>query len=477
MEKIDPKKHHQLFLDGSAVDSEERITRRLHKPRKCGPLISGGVQSRNCPQWNPEKGIWEWWYFGTHAYYAVSEDGEHWEQPDLGLYEVEGSKDNNIACDPQSPGDRLCHILRDEADPDPQRRYKGLLGGGAKTLAVSPDGFSWTKIDSPPVPSSDESQFTYDPYTGQYLALVKHGTEWGRSVWLATSTDFESFTEPELIFHSDEVDRDNRRQRVRRVIDDPAFVTPPVIDDEDYIAEVYNMAVMPYQGLYVGFPVLFNPFGAIPPPATNFTRINQIELSVSRDLRHWERVADREVFIGIEPYDGVTHDCSQLLMAGQPVVRDDGEIWCYYNACRWGSSLKQFEQFGRTAELHRMRVQPEHFDDSPALSLAKVPPDRFVAAEGDRCGVILTKPFDLQGEDIYINADASWGGIYVEIVDGETRRPFPGFWVPGEEPPPHTGNHTRQKVAFKNPHDLVFEQPVRLKFYLHQASLYSFWIE
>ena len=53
------------------------------------------------------------------------------------------------------------------------------------------------------------------------------------------------------------------------------------------------MAVMPYQGIYIGFPTIFNPFGAIPPPRTNFTRINQIELSVSRDLYNWERVADR----------------------------------------------------------------------------------------------------------------------------------------------------------------------------------------
>ena len=39
---------------------------------------------------------------------------------------------------------------------------------------------------------------------------------------------------------------------------------------------------MPYRGLYVGFPTIYNPIGAIPPPATNNTRINQIEVAVSR---------------------------------------------------------------------------------------------------------------------------------------------------------------------------------------------------
>ena len=69
-----------------------------------------------------------------------------------------------------------------------------------------------------------------------------------------------------------------------------------------------------------------------PPPATNYTRINQIEMTVSRDLYHWERVADRKLFIELEPFNGENYGCSQLLMAGHPIVREDGEIWCYYNA-------------------------------------------------------------------------------------------------------------------------------------------------
>ena len=46
--------------------------------------------------------------------------------------------------------------------------------------------------------------------------------------------------------------RENRRQRVKKVVEDPAYFTPPIVDDEDYIAEAYHMAVMPYQGFYIG---------------------------------------------------------------------------------------------------------------------------------------------------------------------------------------------------------------------------------
>ena len=65
----------------------------------------------------------------------------------------------------------------------------------------------------------------------------------------------------------------------------------------------------------------------------------------------------------------------------------------------------------------------------------------------------------------------------VEIVDADTRRPFPGFWVPAETPPPFVGDSTRAKIEWQVEHDLVFDAPVRLKFYLHQARLFSWWLE
>ncbi|HIG57370.1 MAG TPA: hypothetical protein EYG11_00545 [Candidatus Latescibacteria bacterium] len=472
---IDPKKYRQLFLDEQGLESTQGTTQTLHPPKKFGPLINGGVQSRSAPIWNPEKELWEWWYMGQGARYATSTDGEHWEKPSLGLHQWEGCKDNNIACDPNGPS--MYHIIRDEQDPDPSRRYKALFSSGNRQPGVSPDGFTWTMLENVSIPSQDESQFCWDPYSKQYLALVKQGTEWGRSVWLSTSEDFNHFSHPELIFHADEKDWENCRRRVRKIIDDPAYITPPIIDDIDYIAEVYNMAVLPYQGLYIGFPTIFNPIGAVPPPQTNFTRINQIEMAVSRDLRHWDRVADRTPFIGIEPWDGENYGTSQLLMSGPPIVRDNGEIWAYYNALRIPGSAAMYQRFNRNKELFRLGVDERHFADSGALSLAKLQPDRFVSIDGDEIGTIISKPFHWRGEDLYLNADARWGEIYAEIQDAETGKPHPGFWVPGEEPPPYTGESLRARYTWKHPHDLVFEKPVRLKFYLHQARLFSYWLE
>ena len=50
-----------------------------------------------------------------------------------------------------------------------------------------------------------------------------------------------------------------------------AYLSPSLVDETDHIAQIYQMAVMPYEGIYVGFPVVFNPAGAIPPPHRNYT--------------------------------------------------------------------------------------------------------------------------------------------------------------------------------------------------------------
>ena len=210
---IEPDRHKQLFLDDGAIESMSGVERVLHRPKKHGivlaPDLSRGqtsVQTRSAPQWNPETGLWEWWYwalskgrlYGREArvnHISVSPDGVDWEPLECGLYEWQGSRANSVAWDPRAR--TLYHIVRDERDPDPSRRYKALFDTSERYLGTSPDGFDWTMLDEPPIPSDDESHFCYDPYTEQFVATVKHSTEWGRSVWLSTSRDFRTFSEAE----------------------------------------------------------------------------------------------------------------------------------------------------------------------------------------------------------------------------------------------------------------------------------------
>ncbi len=500
--QINPAQHKQLFLDDHAIERTSNVNRTLHQPEKHGPILKADrsreqmyVQSGNAPQWNSEREIWEWWYDAHYTippggeggstessrkHYATSTDGIHWEIPSLGLYQRNGSKDNNIAYDsklefltrrgvynpPEITEQHLYHVIRDERDDDPQRRYKGLFSDTrnmGRLPGISPDGFRWTLLDVPPIPSEDTSNFIYDEISNQYVATVKQRTVWGRSLWVSTSDDFANWAEPKLALHTDEIDRENRKRRIGEVVENPAYLTPPVLEEVDYIAQLYMMPVMPYEGMYIGFPLLFNPAGP-DLPQMNHCGINQVELATSRDLYNWERVADREVFIGIEPWDGINYGTTQVAVCSRPIVHDNREIWIYHNAHRFrGHHSIYSEEYA------------DFFNDAGAIYLAKLRLDGFVSLDAETEGTVITKQFTLNGEDLYVNADASGGELRAEVIDAETMQPLPGL---SEGECAHlNGDHLRGKVIWQDSPRLISDKAVRLRFVLRGAKLYAFWLE
>ena len=497
---IEPATNRQLFLDDRAVWRTHGIQRSLHQPERCGPIIRSdralginGTQTFSVPQWNSERDLWEWWYWahgpegGSPCLYVTSEDGVHWDHPSLGIHEWRGSTENNVSHPPG--GETLYHVIRDEQEENPDWRYKALFSGGPRQPAVSPDGLHWTMLEVPPIPSQDTSHFTFDETSGQYLATVKHGTRWGRSVWLSTCTEFGQFSKPELILSTDEVDWENCRKRVRKIVEDPAYLTPFIVDDEDYIAELYMMPILPYEGIYVGFPRIFNPVGAQPPPHMNFTRITQTELAVSRDLYHWDRVADRALFQPVQPWDGVNYDTNQVAVCGRPVVRGD-EIWVYYNAHRLPGGLDGYQKHNGNRELFRLNIDPACANDTSAICLAKLRRDGFVSMDAEDVGWVITKPFLWSGEELYVNADARWGEIHAEIMDPEklpehpcgsvgpdTFDAMPGFVGYRGQTVPMTGDHLRHRLGWKGNAKPPTDRPVQIRFIMRQARLYSFWLE
>ena len=493
---IHPARHKQLFLDDGCIESKANVTRRLHQPAKRGPVLrpdsSRGqffIESRNTPQWHPEKRLWEWLYFAAYRvppygergsttwyqfHYATSRDGEHWDKPTLGLYEWQGRSDNNIFYDPYDRRRRIYHLIRDEADPDPARRYKGIFRPmrdvdrepEEKTFFRFPghsaDGLNWTTFDDKAVPSGDESHFVFDDISGRYVMMLKsrlsRPLKWGRSVSLSTSADFLNWTDPKLVFHTDEIDVANRFERARAICEDLAYVNPGVVDDKQRAPQAYNMAIMPYEGLYVGMPAIFTPTGAFPAGETGFT---QVELTVSRDLEHWTRVADRDIFIPLSPWDGESYDTAQVLSCGRPVVRDD-EIWVYYNAL----------MFRTPPEFYGEEYQ-DRVNDWGALSLAKLRLDGFVSLDAEGPGEIITRPFVWTGQELRVNANAARGELRAEILDAETMAPLPG--LSADACAPLKEDCLRGRLLWPG-EEAGAARPVRIRFLIQRAQLYAFWL-
>ncbi len=134
--------------------------------------------------------------------YAESDDGIQWVKPNLGQVEYKGSRDNNAL---DLPGERMYggHVLKDEEEADPERRYKMIynLHNGKTWVfrsATSPDGIHWKVKDRDAVDKFIEIAGVYKhngfyAVHGQASGHSEGGHPHGRQGYAAVSTNFEDW--------------------------------------------------------------------------------------------------------------------------------------------------------------------------------------------------------------------------------------------------------------------------------------------
>ena len=456
----------QLFLDDECIAKIVNLERTMHQPVKKGAVIEPdrawevSLQTRSMPAWDADEKLFRLWLITSTTVpgiagttYVEGKDGIHWTKPVLRQYEFQGSRDNNfVALDPQLqwPDNAIENVVLDPDDPDPNRRYKGFLGCDGRQPIVSPNGIQWKRLQVPKLPSQDESNLSYDRLTRTFIATLKQSGPYGRSHALSTSKDFEKWTEPELIFHADEEDQERARQNIKARLSNPQLQQPVYNDPADYNADIYNMPIFRYEGIYVGLPAVYHATGKL--PEGNTDGFHLIQLVCSRDLHTWKRLGDRQAFIGPSPVGKGVYDTTQLLPPSAPVVRGD-ELWFYYTGIKY-------------------RATPKNADPrTGAICLAVLRRDGFISlAAGAKPGVLLTKPLVVRGKKLYANVDATEGALKVETLDDKRHR------LAVSEPV--VGDQTRAQIRWKTG-DLASDtrQNVALRFTLRNANLYSFWLE
>jgi len=455
----------QLFLDDWGIAKMENLTRTLHQPAKKGAVIRPmpgdldlyAIQTRTAPIWDPEKKVWKFWDCTTpnelhekKAYcsgYYESADGLHWSKPVVGQVEYKGSRANNfitiLAGDKHLRPDCVAY---DPTDSDPSRRFKTALPGYG--FATSPDGITWKAMNVEAVPSQDEYNLSFDLADHQFILTVKRGGPYGRSVHLATSKDFEHWTDHGLIFHADDLDQELGRKNIEARLTDPTLNRPVNIDPAYYKVDVYNMGLFRYEGLYIGTPAMFHSTG---PDGNNTDGFHLVQLVSSRDLKSWNRVGDRKTFIGPSPLGAGAYDQTQIIGPSYPIFRGD-ELWFYYTGTKYRST-------------------PEVADiDTGAINLAVLRRDGFVSLDaGEKEGILLTKPFKLKGEKLYVNVNAPKDELRIEVLDKEGKTLAVSSPLNGDLP--------RGEVQWEkgNLADLN-EKTVSLRFVLRNAKLYSYWL-
>lgn len=205
----------ELFVDHYLIDEMKSTELRLHRPQ-----LSVSVGQPFCSYSTVIKDgdIYRMYYrSGTSGYdgdpretycYAESRDGIRWSKPKLGLFELEGTRDNNVFLARTA---WFAHNFTPFLDGRPgvsqQQRFKALAGvhkGGGLFAFVSGDGIHWNKLSDEPVITSIDFAFDsqnvsfWSEAEGCYVCYFRTwNTPKGRlrTISRSTSRDFLNWTE------------------------------------------------------------------------------------------------------------------------------------------------------------------------------------------------------------------------------------------------------------------------------------------
>ncbi len=468
------------------------------------------IQIRCAPAWDASSRRYKLWIMCQGGMgLAESSDGLHWERPVLRVREHKGSLENCLvsgACgeqvvfDPSEPdpskrykGLRLRgaservlspiadhwklghnpwrlayprgHVLNnprqyqlswviqvsERPDAPAEERFEGMGRFQTQDLVVSADGIHWRKLDSPGLPTGDEANFSIDEETGIYIATLKEGEmgPYGRSISLATSRDFEQWSDPELVFHADEKDQELNREVIAARLQNPSLAKTRYNVPEEYFVDVYNMGVFRYEGLYIGLPTFFHHTGDRNENSDGF---NRVQLTSSRDLRTWTRLGEREPFIGPSTIESGAYDLNGIMPPSKAIHKGD-ELWFYYSGSR-----------------HREKppdADPRH----SAACLAVLRRDGFISVDAVAAGgSALTESFLLPTPWLFVNVNAAGGSVELEMLDesGDV----------AAESEPIKADRPRYPVQWKRG-DLAasVNRPVQLRFKASDSSIYSYWFD
>lgn len=211
----------ELFIDDFLIESVHNTELRLHSPVDEGRVLSfdkpweGQFSTYTTIIKDNDK--YRMYYRGLPSTkgessgeevtcYAESTDGINWIKPDLKIYEVSGTLNNNVVLKNVVPASHNFSPFLDTSSDKPVNGRFKAFGGLSKGLMAfsSDDGIHWTKLSDIPV-------FTGEPFDSQNISFwsesercyvcyfrkwVKDGEKLIRSVGRSTSKDFFNWSQP-----------------------------------------------------------------------------------------------------------------------------------------------------------------------------------------------------------------------------------------------------------------------------------------
>ncbi len=476
----------ELFVDGYLIDRlEEGVRLKLHHPRPAGVAI------RYDEAWENDIGFYttilkdgdtyRMYYRGASwggppaTCYAGSPDGIHWTKPNLGLVEIQGSTANGVILE---SGRQFTPFIDTRPGVPAAERYKANgLEGDTLIAYVSADGIRWRKLREEPILRAElinnfdsQNVIFWSQVEGCYVLYARHSEGGRRSTSRATSRDFVNWSPQTLMTYSD---------------------TGSAIPSE----HLYTNQTHPFfraPQIYISLPgrIYFGRRMALRRDQVEFFQRSVGRTGGAGDVSDGVFMTTRP---GTTRYDftfresfiragiGLGRWTSRTNYPAQGVVPTGPNEMSLYVQRDYGQG---------TAHLERMTLRTDGFASAHA------------SYEG---GEMVTKPLTFEGTELEINYSTSAAGsVQVEIQDADGG-PLPGYSLEecpniiGDEiahvvvwgdPPPPLSSGTDAKTLEQESglsleaHVTVWEgrkdvgklagRPIRLRFVLKDADLYSF---
>ncbi len=473
----------QLFVDDFLIDEARGTARFLHEPAQRAPVIepdrpwdmnpgsagfmqdgdrfrawyrTGNDPSVIVTPGSRETALDPVRYPDATTAYAESVDGIHWEKPNLGLFEIDGSMDNSAIW--MGPGANMVPFK----DPNPNvpndERYKAIVRTHDLLALASPDGIHWRLLQQEPIltdgPFDSVNVSLWDDSLGQYVIYARGignpdgssyydretdtfkasdgsdtpektaGHEFGGGVrWIrrSTSDDFRSWSDLELIDTGE-------------------------VPDEHH----YTNACVKYErapGIYLMFP---SRFVVERTPDSKWARsvgVNDIAFMSSRDGLHFDR-SFKEAFIRPGLDRNNWHD--------RGIYMETGIL-----------------QTAPT-ELSMYGMENSHVP-SQRIRRYSLRTDGFVSVNaGYVGGEFVTRPMAFKGKELELNYSTSAvGSVRVEVQD-DRGNAVPGYRL--DDCPEMFGDEIEGAVRWDGGPDVssLAGKSVRLRFELKDADVYAF---
>ena len=389
--------------------------------------------------------------------YAESDDGIHWRRPELGIFEFNGSRANNIVLTPDSlkefGGDPAHTAAFKDSNPDcpAAEKYKIVVVGkkphGLYILA-SADGHHFSLLTKKPFVTrgdfDSQNVAFWDGVRQEYREYHRAGRG-GRDIMTSSGKTFDAFS-------------------------DPQFLEYPGAPKQ----ELYTNQVQPYYRaphIFMGFPMRYQKRGW----ADSIFELPGKEERMVRGEAHPRYAMALTDAVFMSSRDAKTFKrWPEAFIRPGPRKRHS---WVYGdNFIFWGMLETKSDIEDAPNEISLYATDSYWEGTCTSIRRYTVRIDGFVSAAAPLSGgEIVTKPLVFEGGNLAVNFETSAAGsVRVEIQDA-AGKPIKGYTL--ENCTDIIGDHLRYIVRWSPTGGDVRSlagKPIRLRFVLSDADLYSF---